>query len=288
MPHLQTTHGGQSHEAKARDVRRKPYDYKKQLGSGAFGDVYLARGFSGEVALKTELVTGNSRGYLTPGTAIGVSIQLLTAIKGLHKIGYVHREMKLDNAAIGRIKEEEQLVYLLDFGMAHRFLTKGHHQKERSKVAFQWTLQYAPHPRTWNGHTERQFQNCRGKGSSREVEVPETVRNEAFENLLEGCPKEFASPQTHRKSSAFVFLVDHSACFLQDGLQFYDEPDYTLIISILRNHLILSAINEHPFDWEIPPAELRSQRGVPLTKIKRRRRSLQTAELNSLMSIEAK
>uniref|UniRef100_A0A183BJA7 Transposase n=1 Tax=Globodera pallida TaxID=36090 RepID=A0A183BJA7_GLOPA len=53
-----------------------------------------------------------------------------------------------------------------------------------------------------------------------------------------------------------------------DGLQFYDEPDYTLIISILRNHLILSAINEHPFDWEIPPAELRSQRGVPLTKIK--------------------
>ncbi|KAI3411167.1 hypothetical protein GPALN_003250 [Globodera pallida] len=126
---------------------------------------------------------------------------LLTAIKGLHKIGYVHREMKLDNAAIGRIKEEEQLVYLLDFGMAHRFLTKGHHHKERSKVAFQWTLQYAPHPRTWNGHTERQFQNCRGKGSSREVEVPETVRNEAFENLLEGCPKEFASPQTHRWTS---------------------------------------------------------------------------------------
>uniref|UniRef100_A0A914I931 Protein kinase domain-containing protein n=1 Tax=Globodera rostochiensis TaxID=31243 RepID=A0A914I931_GLORO len=199
-------------------------------------------------------------GRFSPGTAIGVSIQMLEAIKALHKIGYVHRDIKPDNTAIGRTKDnEKRLLYLIDFGMAHRLITNGYHRHERSKVEFRGTLQYAPASTHMNRDYGRKddveswfyvlIELYRGSlpwdilKRSRQIgdakcrrvkkDVPEQIRKQAAADLLDGCPKDFAK------------ILKHI-----DGLQFYDEPDYALIISILRDHLTASGIQEHPYDWE--------------------------------------
>jgi len=58
----------------------------------------------------------------TPGTAIGISVQMVNAIRALNEIGYLHRDLKPANAAIGRADENElDVLYLLDFGMARKF-----------------------------------------------------------------------------------------------------------------------------------------------------------------------
>ena len=61
--------------------------------------------------------------HFSPGTAIGLAIQLLSALKTLHSAGYLHRDIKPANTAIGRQETNEQrLLYLIDFGMARKYI----------------------------------------------------------------------------------------------------------------------------------------------------------------------
>jgi serine/threonine protein kinase len=42
-------------------------------------------------------LVAEQRGRFSPGTAIGVSIQLLDGLRALHNIGYLHRDIKPAN-----------------------------------------------------------------------------------------------------------------------------------------------------------------------------------------------
>jgi serine/threonine protein kinase len=58
----------------------------------------------------------------SPGSAIGISIQMVNAFRALHNIGYLHRDIKPANAAMGRQEDNElRVLYVLDFGMARKF-----------------------------------------------------------------------------------------------------------------------------------------------------------------------
>lgn len=65
-------------------------------------------------------------GRFSPGTAIGICIQMLNALRALHGIGYLHRDIKPANAAIGRPEDKGgvRCLFLLDFGMARIFVRK--------------------------------------------------------------------------------------------------------------------------------------------------------------------
>lgn len=61
----------------------------------------------------------------SPGTAIGVSLQLLNAIEALHKVDYLHLDVKPENAAIGRAEtNESRRIFLIDFGLARRYISQ--------------------------------------------------------------------------------------------------------------------------------------------------------------------
>ena len=48
---------------------------------------------------------------------------MLEALEDLHSVGYLHRDVKPDNYSIGRAeKQETGKIYLLDFGMARKYV----------------------------------------------------------------------------------------------------------------------------------------------------------------------
>lgn len=49
-------------------------------------------------------------------TVLMIGLQAIDRIEALHAIGYVHRDIKPDNLAIGS-KEKNNVIYLFDFGL---------------------------------------------------------------------------------------------------------------------------------------------------------------------------
>nr|AAL78213.1 probable protein kinase Hgg-20 [Heterodera glycines] len=90
----------------------------------------------------------NAGDRFSPGTAIGMSIQLLSAIKALHNVGFLHRDIKPANTAIGRAEtNEHRLLYLIDFGMARQFLRPdGTQRRPRAFANFRGTPIYGTDP----------------------------------------------------------------------------------------------------------------------------------------------
>uniref|UniRef100_A0A0M3IVN4 Protein kinase domain-containing protein n=1 Tax=Ascaris lumbricoides TaxID=6252 RepID=A0A0M3IVN4_ASCLU len=59
----------------------------------------------------------------TRPTAMRISQQALEGIWDLHLVGFIHRDIKPQNFAIG-IGDKNDLIYVLDLGIAHRFIDK--------------------------------------------------------------------------------------------------------------------------------------------------------------------
>lgn len=56
---------------------------------------------------------------LSVKTSLMVGLQAVDRLEALHQIGFVHRDVKPDNMAVG-LREQEKLVYLFDFGLAKK------------------------------------------------------------------------------------------------------------------------------------------------------------------------
>ncbi|VDK44404.1 unnamed protein product [Cylicostephanus goldi] len=57
-------------------------------------------------------------------TTLRLAISTLYAIKQVHEIGYVHRDIKPGNCMIGKYGRDTRMIYLIDFGMARSFVAK--------------------------------------------------------------------------------------------------------------------------------------------------------------------
>uniref|UniRef100_A0A914HK58 Protein kinase domain-containing protein n=1 Tax=Globodera rostochiensis TaxID=31243 RepID=A0A914HK58_GLORO len=200
----------------------------------------------------------------SPGTAISMAIQLLEAIKTLHSIGYVHRDIRPGNLNIGRPQlNEQRLLYLLDLGMARKYPIQGpageapipepptplnyrgtpmfmpvsaHRNQayDRKDDVESWMyvlIKFYRGALPWSGiTTEREM----GPAKSLRTQATVNIERRTRAKLLEGCPAEFAEILTHI-----------------DQLQRYDRPNYELITTLLRNCLENNGFPERPYDWEI-------------------------------------
>ncbi|CAI5440443.1 unnamed protein product [Caenorhabditis angaria] len=77
-----------------------------------------------------------------------VIIQALDSLKELHDIGFIHRDVKPANFAIGTLGTPKQrLLHVLDFGIARQYVTKTEDgrqkmRRQRKIVPFRGTLRY--------------------------------------------------------------------------------------------------------------------------------------------------
>ena len=61
-------------------------------------------------------------GKYSPPTCYQLMIQLITRLRTLHGMGFVHNDIKLENIVIGQ--EDSHQLYLIDFGLASRYHDK--------------------------------------------------------------------------------------------------------------------------------------------------------------------
>lgn len=76
------------------------------------------------------------------GTALGLSHQTLLSIKNFHGLGRIHRDIKPANFVLGRLPFDS-LVFLIDFGMAVRYVTDPKKMPATSAYEFIGTRAYA-------------------------------------------------------------------------------------------------------------------------------------------------
>lgn len=75
-------------------------------------------------------------------TVILLAVKMIDTLRHIHSYGYIHRDLKPDNFAIGY--EDESKVYCLDFGLAKKYIKKnGEHIDFTDDRKFVGTARYA-------------------------------------------------------------------------------------------------------------------------------------------------
>ncbi|WKY06420.1 hypothetical protein Q1695_006536 [Nippostrongylus brasiliensis] len=168
-------------------------------------------------------------------TAMQCCIQTMTAVRDLHGIGYLHRDIKPQNYAIG-LGPKETTIYMLDFGIARKY-TEGETKVvkvPRIKVHFLGTLRFAS--RACHKQIEQ--------GRKDDLECWLYMCFDLFDDDA-GLPWKRCEREEILSMKQKFFKLDISSCYrivpedfkrlvqYIDGLKYADEPDYVY----LRNSL---------------------------------------------------
>ncbi|EYC02089.1 hypothetical protein Y032_0102g3478 [Ancylostoma ceylanicum] len=169
-------------------------------------------------------------------TVIQCSIQTLIAVRDLHGIGYLHRDIKPQNYAVG-LGEQQNTVYMLDFGIARKY-TVGETKEvklARAKVSFLGTVRFASRAchkcieqgrkddlESWIFMVFELFDDANGlpwKRADRSKVVP--LKEKFFKNQITKCYK--VVPADFKRIVEYI-----------DGMKYADEPDYIYITNSLN------------------------------------------------------
>ncbi|KAI6238008.1 Tau-tubulin kinase 2 [Aphelenchoides fujianensis] len=196
-------------------------------------------------------------------TGLGAGIQCLEAIQDLHKHGFIHRDVKPANYAVG-LGNRKRIVYLLDFGIARRINNDENMLKApRVQVAFKGTVRFAS-------------LNCH-----RSVELGARDDCESWFYLLldltvsQGLPwrkcsekidvqrvkEEYRRLEFRDRLFQGVYCRDQYSKILDyiDALDYPDRPDYSYIYQCLREGAAVCDVNlNDPYDWEEESQQKRS------------------------------
>uniref|UniRef100_A0A9J2PDW4 Protein kinase domain-containing protein n=1 Tax=Ascaris lumbricoides TaxID=6252 RepID=A0A9J2PDW4_ASCLU len=187
-------------------------------------------------------------------TGFGVAIQCLECIQELHKVGFIHRDIKPGNFAIG-LPPKTHVIYILDFGIARKFTNENNVVKgPRCQVPFKGTVRYAA-------------LNChRGK------ELGPKDDCESWLYMMVDCCNEHGLPWRQEKEKKKVELrkeearsangkqrlfkpmgVEDMGAMMDyiDKLEYQDKVDYDFLYGRIRKAAAAAKVNlDAPFDWE--------------------------------------
>ncbi|CAP23574.1 Protein CBG03054 [Caenorhabditis briggsae] len=175
-------------------------------------------------------------------------IQCFDSLVEIQRLGYIHRDVKPSNFAIGVLgSDEEKLVYVLDFGLCRNMFNKSKElRKPRMKAPFRGTIPYCSlniHQRMEPGRhddfwsllymmiefhlSDLPWENMTKENTKKEKESK-------IDSLLGKCPLEFQMIR----------------CYLT-SLCYSREPDYAKIRGVLCQIMIKNKFTpDMPLDWQ--------------------------------------
>ncbi|RCN52362.1 hypothetical protein ANCCAN_01404 [Ancylostoma caninum] len=196
---------------------------------------------------KKELVRNYSK-----NTAMQCCIQTMVAIRDLHGIGYLHRDIKPQNFAIG-LGPKETTIYMLDFGIARKYTEADNKTVKvpRIKVHFLGTLRFA----------SRACHKQLEQGCKDDMECWLYMCFDLFDDD-KGLPWKRCERKQVLEMKEQFFRLEHKSCYrivpedfkrlvqYINGLKYAELPDYVY----LRNSLAAISKEERvnfskPLDW---------------------------------------
>ena len=72
--------------------------------------------------LRRACSVNSARASFSLSTALRLGLQILRAIESIHSVGFLHRDVKPSNFAMGRHAHNARHVYMLDFGLARQYI----------------------------------------------------------------------------------------------------------------------------------------------------------------------
>ncbi|VDK46599.1 unnamed protein product [Anisakis simplex] len=194
-------------------------------------------------------------------TAVRVGIQTLKSVEEIHRGGYLSRDIKPGNFAVGlRDNEQHKTIFLFDFGLAKKYVDKnGKHYACRGEVGWRGTTRYGSlraHLRLDLGRRDDLeswlymiVEITKGSLPWRRVKErigvqagKEMAREGGRAQFLHNCPKQYDAMLTHI-----------------DALKFEDDPKYDDIYRTLDEIRRERGIRMHSrFDWESDATSTRS------------------------------
>ncbi|KAI6196125.1 hypothetical protein M3Y94_01072000 [Aphelenchoides besseyi] len=194
----------------------------------------------------------------TMSTSLKAAEQCLIAIEDLHRIGYLHRDIKPGNFAIGRPEtSEQQVVFMLDFGLCRKFVGETAEKdlrKPREVAPFRGTTRYAPLAALKQQEQSRKddieawlymvvewtagqlpWKKLKGPDKQEVCKWKEAVRTDQLNDFLVLCPKR-----------EFKRIMDYV-----DSLKYLSIPDYDFVYYCIQKACEVHNINpDEPLDWD--------------------------------------
>lgn len=202
-----------------------------------------------------ELRRSQPRGAFSLSTTLRLGLQILRAIQSIHEVGFLHRDVKPSNFAMGRTQHSSRKVYMLDFGLARQYVTTtGEVRPPRAAAGFRGTVRYA----SVNAHKNKEMgrhddlwslfymlvEFVNGQLPWRKIKDKEQVglMKEKYDHrlLLKHLPSDFRQFLEHISS-----------------LDYYDRPDYPVLAGLFEHCMKRRGVRDSdPYDWEKPCAPL--------------------------------
>lgn len=157
-------------------------------------------------------------------------------IRVLHELGYVHNDLKLDNILIGY--KDPQKIYLIDFGLACKYLDdNGNHVEKKYIEKFSGNFLFAS------------LNSCRGNNKSRRDDIQSLMYIMVY--LLNNSYLPWSDFHKRFKDQNFEFKD-----FLRERLEIkYTKEVFRItekpLRDMLKKVLTLQFDEEPPYDWII-------------------------------------
>ncbi|CAJ0932273.1 unnamed protein product, partial [Mesorhabditis belari] len=194
---------------------------------------------------------GNPPGF-SHSTTLRIAVFGLYALKQLHEVGYVHRDVKPANWVIGLRGRDRKCVYLIDYGMARAYVTKDKSGKEilrkpRHKALLRGTIRFVSmnvHNRGEQGRVDDLWALLYSLGHLCEAGLPwsgdkeendiKEKKGQRDQEVFKNCPIEFVGVAKMLRT-----------------LGYEHRPDYAKIYETLIEGIDRLAANfSDPYDWE--------------------------------------
>ncbi|VDK42407.1 unnamed protein product [Anisakis simplex] len=187
---------------------------------------------------------------MSVASTLRIGVQSVEAIYDVHTIGFVHRDVKPTNFAMGH--SDRNMLYIFDFGLARQIFFPDKKNKlklrePRKKAGiisttalgfsmFYMMIELITAKLPWKGMARRD--------SGR---IKETVADKV---LLSGCPSCFAELNAHLKK-----------------ITYYDTPNYNLFKTKFIDELSKLKVKlSDPFEWNVRKTNFKADLGISAEK----------------------